>query len=548
MSEQASNNRHDASRIERLAQQLANGQLEPLAAAELDTLLCWLVGSEHADGERLAALLGKAGQRARLLDAVYRQLDEQLFVCNGDQLDVFAAHVHAEIDEKTRRQRFRRLMAAFHPDRSLNHGDWLTPRSQAIVAAYQSFRRSDPSPDTPSSASPSSAGTVAYPQRVRSSAQLSPTGEAFWPSVKQRLRRVENLPQKIMLALACVALTPFVIVAMADWLTPTRPSAQQAQRSASAETTVAQATMPVDADPTPIAESAAEAAPEPAPEPANATADRPAMAALPPEPDTEPEAAPDTLESVISDVAQLTAALVPQARTSPPPPSRQADRPAPQPPVTATQARPQAPALAATPPPEPVVSAPQGTASTARPAEPPANRAAQQAEPSIEQAPPADPAPPAVEPETAAPLLTSDEAEPTTVETMAAAMPIDTSEPEPVDQRIRETLQRYAGYFDRGNLTGFMEQLSDAPRENEHQGRRWFRDTYGQIFNESNYRQLLIDIERIEQTTTGWTAYAQFNLTVGYPGRRSTVRHQAKIRYHLIDDGSGRLLISGIEF
>ncbi len=121
-----------------LARRLRAGEAPRLNTSELDAVLIWVAGGS---GERtlwLSQMLGPAGSDAALLQRVYAQLDGLIFA--EGRLHEARAGVSALNSEAARLARYRRLMAAFHPDRHPALARWLTPRSQAIHQAYAVFR------------------------------------------------------------------------------------------------------------------------------------------------------------------------------------------------------------------------------------------------------------------------------------------------------------------------------------------------------------------------------------------------------------------------
>ena len=182
----------------------------PLSAAELDAVLAWLSGRDHA-GESLINTLGPADTDPALRLQVFNHLDRELF--RNGQLDLHRAHVHRQLDEPSRRTRFRRLATAFHTDRHSDQDliDWLTPRSQAIVMAYSAFRRGDL--DTQAKALSPIPEDWLKDIDGRSSAELRPRTTPRW---MKRLGNIPNLHIKLPAGLAVVVLLPLVGLLLLD--------------------------------------------------------------------------------------------------------------------------------------------------------------------------------------------------------------------------------------------------------------------------------------------------------------------------------------------
>jgi len=205
----------DRQAMQTLADRLLGNDDRPLSAAELDAALSWLAGSGRCGGDVLVELLGQAPDQPRRRVAVYDQVDLQLF---GDgELDLAGAHLDIDVDHDTRRARYRRLMAAFHPDRYPDHGDWLTSRSQAVHASYARFRRGQPPESREAEREDATPARRATPERrarpdwrrARRSARLTPmAGPGPITRLRSWLLGVENLQQRILVGLAVVCLVP----------------------------------------------------------------------------------------------------------------------------------------------------------------------------------------------------------------------------------------------------------------------------------------------------------------------------------------------------
>ncbi|TVP83500.1 nuclear transport factor 2 family protein [Thioalkalivibrio sp.] len=131
----------DENDLRDLALSLRLFEVEHLNHAELRVVLAWVSGrGGKGGGNDLTPLLGEPGAEPFLLDLVYRQLDAVLFV--EDELSESAAWLGG--DAIQRRLQYRRLLAAFHPDRSAELAGWLTSRFQAIQRSYRRFRHAPP--------------------------------------------------------------------------------------------------------------------------------------------------------------------------------------------------------------------------------------------------------------------------------------------------------------------------------------------------------------------------------------------------------------------
>jgi hypothetical protein len=204
--------------IERL---LGDGQAW-FKAEELDVILSWLAGSQRHGGDALTSRIGPASEQTGRRIAVYDRVSAQLF--RDGQLDLAGAHVDIDIGDEARRGRYRRLMTAFHPDRFPEHADWLTSRSQAVLASYARFRKGEGpesrSPDEPRVHRPGQAAArkPARPEwpRERRSARLTPNrGPGPLTQLRVWLLGIENLQQRILVVLGAVCLIPVIYAYLA---------------------------------------------------------------------------------------------------------------------------------------------------------------------------------------------------------------------------------------------------------------------------------------------------------------------------------------------
>lgn len=191
--------------LKRLAEGLRLGRRLNPGARGREWLIHWLGGGGKEERRAAESELGVAGDDPERLEAAYRGLDRVLF--DEGRLSAKAAGL-AGMDDDSARRRYRQLIKVFHPDRFPDLAEWLTPRSQAIHEAYARFKRGETGGDN---AAPAAGSTP--PRRppdvrrpwIRDAGPLWPALVAGW---RARLRRVRNLPQKILALVAVVALLP----------------------------------------------------------------------------------------------------------------------------------------------------------------------------------------------------------------------------------------------------------------------------------------------------------------------------------------------------
>lgn len=114
------------------------------------------------------------------------------------------------------------------------------------------------------------------------------------------------------------------------------------------------------------------------------------------------------------------------------------------------------------------------------------------------------------------------------------------------EQRISQLLDSYRYMFERGQLDGLLGHFTDAPRENRHEGRRWIRQNYQRLFENSSQRRINIEVNKLEFTGTDWHVDGRFDLQIDYPNRRS-IRASRAVRY-VIREENEQFRIARIEY
>lgn len=198
-----------------LARCLRGGTLQRLNAEELDVVLGWITRARRPSVVEFETLFGNPDADPTLLRQVFEQLDTVLF-SDGD-LNEVAASVTSSVAEARRRARYRRLMAAFHPDRCPGLAPWLTPRSQAIHRSYTRFRRGESATLVPiEPARPASAGQRgSMPFRKRNFPKIRfGFGFGLLDPLRGRLRNVRYLEAKILAVLATIFFFPVLVLSL----------------------------------------------------------------------------------------------------------------------------------------------------------------------------------------------------------------------------------------------------------------------------------------------------------------------------------------------
>lgn len=114
------------------------------------------------------------------------------------------------------------------------------------------------------------------------------------------------------------------------------------------------------------------------------------------------------------------------------------------------------------------------------------------------------------------------------------------------EQRISQLLDSYRYMFERGQLDGLLGHFTEAPRENRHEGRRWIRQNYQRLFENSSQRRINIEVYELKFTGADWHVDGRFDLQIDYPNRRS-IRASRAVRY-VIREENEQFRIARIEY
>ena len=481
-----------------------------LTADELDAVLLWLSGRVHDAHPDLAAALGPVETQPELRWQVFQQLHAVLFA-QGDQgqLNTHGAHVHRGLDEATRRTRFRRLAAAFHTDRYSDPAliEWLTPRAQAIGLAYSAFRQGD-KPIDGNAPTPANIDDWLKDIDGRSSAELRPRSAPSW---MRRLGRIHNLHIKVPAALAVIVLLPlFALLLLTPNQRPIEQASEQAgeqapQLTQTVETAPTLAPSPAVAEPEPLMRPMAEPAvqvaeradtaspiePERTPEPKSEL--EPALAATPPLDEPHQVEPGETLFSIAQQRNMTWHTLADINLID-------------QPELLETGQLLWFQSLL-----------PLALSFESRSEQRPEPVAVFQAE-----------AQPEPEPEHSEPAVAMDLAQ-------------------PIEHDPLTVVERAHAAIEAAELRGFLATLSDAPRENQQQGRDWFRVSYGTLFQSSTRRQIVFQPLSVNGQAPRWQIMGQLQLTVDF-AEHEPVELSRITRYVVIQDDGGELRIASIDY
>jgi len=126
-----------------IAKALAVGRPTPALELHLDVLLVWLSNPDNPRAAELERAIIRQGlARAEAGASAYRLLDQQLFAGDAPPSPAvlgFASGIQAA----QAKQRYRRLMQVYHPDRHPDRAVWATRRTEQINRAFAAFERGE---------------------------------------------------------------------------------------------------------------------------------------------------------------------------------------------------------------------------------------------------------------------------------------------------------------------------------------------------------------------------------------------------------------------
>ena len=499
----------DMTHIEELAARLTGTAPLELDAGELDATLNWLSGSERAGAGRLIRHLGTPSEQPGLTRRVLRRLDNRLF--RNGQLVLDRAFLHAAIDHDERRARFRRLMTAFHPDHHLTDNGWLTPRSQAIHEAWRRFRNGQEDSPQGESSNVSQNIVPSGPQPAtsmeRRSARLAPEAPGILARLRLRLQRVDHLQGKAMLLIAVIAFLPVVWVYFTHQ--PYREGLEAISQETPAADTARTRSVASESAESPRESVARQSDGQPLREPADRSQ---GVSETFPEPITVRvrEVAAREDNDLDTSLALTTPDTQDTPESTPGAPAPPTDELKPDPDETRER------------------SWVTGRDHSSRATEEATDASDRQlavidTPPASDIESPADPVP------DADPSIDADD-----------EVDLET------ELRIAQLLGSYQDTFERGQLDGLLGHFSDSPRENRNEGRRWLRQNYQALFENSTRRRLYIEVKEISPHEKGWQVDARFVLQVDYPQRRS-MRVDRPVRYLILEEHE-QYRIASIEY
>lgn len=306
-----------------IAKALASARPTLALELHLDALLVWL---SNPDNPRVAELERAIGQqrlaREQASASAYRLLDQQLFAGEAPPSPVALGFLPGT--EATRaKQRYRRLMQVYHPDRHPDRIAWATRRTEQINRAFAAFQRGEAGATRAGTRKGQGRRGTAKP----SSRRLPPAWippvlrdsiAPAWVWTHDRWVALTPIQQRL---LSTVAIAGVLMLTIALWPEePVRPAPRIIHHPLGIEPIPALVDEPVPEPKSPPPEVASEPKPEPAPEPKTDVANPATIGAsdLPtappshsPPPGAPSSVRPDPMTS-LAPRADMPAATVPE--------------------------------------------------------------------------------------------------------------------------------------------------------------------------------------------------------------------------------------------
>lgn len=183
------------------------GRADPVLWENFDAVLSWL-GSESF--EHILAEAGYAEQNSDQQPGCQRQVVElidQLVIANPES---YAQLFPVELEQAKAKQRFRKLMGVFHPDRGNKREAWLNYRSERVNKAYRTYRklRRKPAKVTPHSINVASSSAKVKVAPSQSVSRISKLRAVLKPGVtvlRQKAGSAEEMQKRIIWLVGGVA-------------------------------------------------------------------------------------------------------------------------------------------------------------------------------------------------------------------------------------------------------------------------------------------------------------------------------------------------------
>ena len=498
-----------------IAKALAGGRPTLALELHLDALLVWL---SNPDNPRVAELERAIGQRLTRDQAgasAYRLLDRQLFADEAPPSPATLGFVPGTAATHAK-QRYRRLMQVYHPDRHPERTAWATRRTEQINRAFAAFQRGETGTAHAGTRKGRGCREAAKPSDRRlppvwlPPALRDPIAPA-WVWIHDRWAALTPLQQRLM---NMAAIAGALMITIALWPEePPRPVPRIIHH-------------PLGIEPTPALVD--EPAPESEPPPKIA----PSLAATTPVPKMEvsrpaiipPTSAPDESPSPTPMVASQGNALLDRESSVVPETSERERSAQERPTQAASEPKPEP-----TPEPKTDTETPAITESADLPAAPPPEAPSSAwSDPTTSRAPHADipaaatPEPPKPPAPPAAPLALS--TTPAVSTAMSADAPLATR-----CQAAPEILSRFQSAYQAGALDTLMALYSPLAKENELA--TWFaiRQTYAEWFRTTSARRIGFEQVQVQPIADSRRCALMAVFQVSYLDRQSRLVTQAGI-------------------
>ncbi|EGV32392.1 heat shock protein DnaJ domain protein [Thiorhodococcus drewsii AZ1] len=128
-----------------IAKSLESGRPSRAIETHLDALLLWLANPDNSRASDLdKAIEASRLDRGRAATRAYQLLDQALFPTD-QQPSAATLGLPQDADQNLAKQRYRRLIQVYHPDRHPDKTAWATQHTEQINRAFDAFRRAEAS-------------------------------------------------------------------------------------------------------------------------------------------------------------------------------------------------------------------------------------------------------------------------------------------------------------------------------------------------------------------------------------------------------------------
>ncbi len=189
-----------------LVQSLRRGRFNPILDQHLDALLLWLGNPRHPGAAALDQAIRQQLDPAQARAIAFLLLDQRLFA-GENRSPAQTLGLEPGVDPEVAKQRYRRLIKVYHPDRHPDRTDWATRRTEQLNRAFAAIQRGD---DRARPGRPPTQRTAEHQTQQQgspgSAARIGDWPMLFWAWAQSRLQARPLFDRRLLVILTLVGL------------------------------------------------------------------------------------------------------------------------------------------------------------------------------------------------------------------------------------------------------------------------------------------------------------------------------------------------------